>query len=558
MHPFGEWELVMGWRLGDEGSGPSTAIAIGLALLATLLPVALSLALAKQQARAEQANRAFTYADDVMRRSEDTSDQMRAAFEALQANHANDCTPESLALMRRSDIGSSYLQFVGVLRDNAFVCSSLGLHDPPIPVGQPDYKSTRGNWVRQDVEFQFTPGQRFTIIQNGPFAAVIHKALLVDATVAEPAVALAAVAASQPRMFASRGHIETSWLPSPNELRPGERRTRLVGGRLLAQVRSATLDMVAVAAVGEATYLAAVQRQAAILLPAGLGAGLLLAFFVLRVARAQMSLPAAIRGGLKRHEFSIVLQPIVRLSDRRWVGAEVLVRWTRNDGRPIRPDLFVRVAEESGLIRALTARVLELSEPVLRQIAGRPDGFFLSINLSPEDMHSPALPAQMAALMERTGTPPSQIHLEMTERGFANTDSAQQMVKNLRNMGIGVSIDDFGTGYSSLSELVSFAIDTLKIDKTFVDTIGRDAVTSQVAFHIVEMARSLSLKMIAEGIESEDQAATLVSWGVPMGQGWLFARPLDPIAFLAALPAPSGTDGLPNQGQLDLVEASES
>ena len=535
----------MRWRLGDEVSGHSTAIAIGLALLATLLPVALSLALARQQARTEQANRAFAYADDVMRRSEETGDQMLVALTAMQANHAESCEPDAIALMRRLDVGSSYLQFVGVVRDQAFVCTSLGLDEGPISIGPPDYTSTLGNAMRQNVQFPFAPGQRFAILQRGPYAFVVHKSLLVDATVAEPSVALAAVAASQQQVLASRGRIDPSWLPLPNQMRPGERRSRLVGGRMLAQVRSRKLDMVAIAAVGEASYLADMRDQAWILVPVGLAAGLLLAFFVLRAARAQLSLPAAIRAGLRDNEFSIVLQPIVRLGDRRWVGAEVLLRWTRRDGRPIRPDVFVRIAEESGLIRALTTRVLALSEPVLQQIAGRADGFFLSINLSPEDMQSADLPGQLAAVLMRTGASAEQLHVEMTERGFANTDAARQMVRNLRDMDIGVSIDDFGTGYSSLSELVSFAIDTLKIDKTFVETIGRDVVTSQVAFHIVEMARSLSLQMIAEGIETEEQAATLVSWDVCMGQGWLFARPMGAQAFLAGLPAVEAEGGPP-------------
>ena len=139
-------------------------------------------------------------------------------------------------------------------------------------------------------------------------------------------------------------------------------------------------------------------------------------------------------------------------------------------------------------------------------------------------------------LIARSGARPSQLHLEITERGLAETDDARILIDRLRAAGLCVSVDDFGTGYSSLSELVGLNLDTIKIDKAFVDTIDGDTATSQVAAHIVEMAHALSLGMVAEGIERDAQAQILESWRVQYGQGFLFARPMASEAFLEGLP----------------------
>ena len=252
----------------------------------------------------------------------------------------------------------------------------------------------------------------------------------------------------------------------------------------------------------------------AVLLPIGLVLGLLLAYGIIRIAKSQTSVAAAIKAGLRDHEFYVVFQPIVRLFDQRWVGAEALLRWERQDGKAPRSELVIQAAEDAGIITAITARVVELVEPLLADLAKTNEDVYLSINLSAADLQSDGTTPLLQGLIERTGCRPSQLHVEITERGFADTLVAREMVKQMRAIGIGVSIDDFGTGLSSLSELNNFELDTIKIDKSFVDTVGSNAVTNQIAFLIVEMSRQLLLNVIAEGIGTFAQLEILSEWSV--------------------------------------------
>lgn len=524
----------MGWsRLGRRSTVVLTVL---LVLVATLVPVAISLLLASRQARAEQERTATYYASDVLKRSEMTAQQIGNAFRKMAAlPEVERCGPGVLAQLQAIDAGSSYLQLVGAVKDDAIFCSSYGRHDPPLQLGEVDYVSALGVRVRRNVRFAFAPDQSFIVSENGRFAAVVHKALPVDATVAEQGVSLAILSASQGRALATRGDIDPRWIPARGQIAPGEQRTQMARGTAITQMRSKVYDLMAVAALGDQHYIGVVTGLAMVMVPFGLLAGGLLSWLLLRIMRAQITMPAAIRAGLRNREFFIELQPIVRLSDREWVGAEVLLRWRRQDGRMVRPDLFIGAAEDAGMIRQITSHVLELAAPALRALAGRDDGFFLSVNLATDDLYDEGISEQLGGLLARTRSRASQLRVEITERAFLDVKRAERQLERIRALGIHVSIDDFGTGYSSLGELISLKVDALKIDKAFVGTIGGEAVTSQVAAHIVEMAHALSLQITAEGVEEPHQADILHDWGVQYGQGWLFSRSLPLDAFLSSL-----------------------
>ena len=151
----------------------------------------------------------------------------------------------------------------------------------------------------------------------------------------------------------------------------------------------------------------------------------------------------------------------------------------------------------------------------------------INVNLMPEDLTSDRFALALEQGLKRGELGASAIKLEITERALINTDSSRAMIKRLRSLGHEVAVDDFGTGYSSLSYLSSFELDVLKIDKSFVDAIGTGAATSHVIVHVIEMARSLGLRTVAEGVETNEQREWLIEHGVDYAQGFFYSRPLD-------------------------------
>lgn len=246
----------------------------------------------------------------------------------------------------------------------------------------------------------------------------------------------------------------------------------------------------------------------------------------------QQSMSYAFRSALATPQVSLAYQPVVDLASGKQVGAEALLRWQRRDTF-VSPDLFIGAAEQAGIMKQVTARVLELVvQDAAAVLAGGSRGH-ISINLSAADLGSHATVARLQRLLEATRLPSECFWIEATERGFLGGDRARSVVAELRRMGFKVAIDDFGTGYSSLAVLDTFKLDILKIDKAFTASIGTGE--TKVIEHIIQLAKSLGLDLVAEGVETLEQAAFLQSQGVAFAQGWLFGRPVSPRDFQNAV-----------------------
>jgi len=251
--------------------------------------------------------------------------------------------------------------------------------------------------------------------------------------------------------------------------------------------------------------------------------------------RERIEIQVALRAALAQEQLHVEYQPIVDLPSGRVEGAEALARWVHPERGPIGPNIFIPIAEDSSLITEIGNWVLGRS---IQQLAGWraagtvADGFWMSINVSARQLTEPTLPGFVAAELMRWEVPARCVTLEITESvmvdGGAQTD---QVLKDLRALGVGLSVDDFGTGFSALGYLRRHPLTGVKIDRSFVSGLGDNAEDEEIVRAVVAMSTALGLAVVAEGVETAAQRDVLAGLGVSLGQGWLWGRAIRPPEF---------------------------
>ncbi|MEH6688260.1 MAG: EAL domain-containing protein [Halopseudomonas sabulinigri] len=241
-----------------------------------------------------------------------------------------------------------------------------------------------------------------------------------------------------------------------------------------------------------------------------------------------------LRQALIHKEFILHFQPIVDLSNGKLVGAEALLRWQHPERGLLGPDVFIDVAEKSGLITEIGEWVLNEAcrEAAYWQTSGQA-GLAVSVNLSAVQFQRGDLEANICKALQDANLDPSLLELELTESMLLEkSDSFQLRIKSLKQLGVKLSIDDFGTGYSNLSYLQRFQVDKLKIDKSFVTNLSSNEQNLAIVTAIIQMAHSLDLQTTAEGIEDQQVQDMLTSLGSNFGQGYYFSKPMPADEFL--------------------------
>lgn len=253
----------------------------------------------------------------------------------------------------------------------------------------------------------------------------------------------------------------------------------------------------------------------------------------MRVASVeQLALETSLRKAIFKNEFVVHYQPKVDLITGRINGAEALVRWQHPTMGLLPPKDFIPLAEESGLISAISEWVLERA---CRQAAlwmEQGDEVQVSVNLSAQQFRKGDITSIVERVLDLTGLPPRLLELELTESLIMeDLDKNIDVLRQLRERGIGLSLDDFGTGYSSLSYLKRFPVDTLKIDRSFVEDMHTNSDDAAITQAIIDMAHSLKMKVVAEGVEEEAQLGLLRRMGCDAIQGYYISRPIPDIDF---------------------------
>jgi diguanylate cyclase (GGDEF)-like protein/PAS domain S-box-containing protein len=246
----------------------------------------------------------------------------------------------------------------------------------------------------------------------------------------------------------------------------------------------------------------------------------------------RLELENDLRNALQRNQLSVFYQPIVSLSDGAVVAFEALVRWNHPERGMISPDIFVPIAEETGIVVSIGYWILEEAcRQMAEWIPALPADRLVSVhvNLSGRQFRQPDLVDQVRTIMARTGIEPKRLGLEITESVvMENAASAAERLEQLRSLDIQLQIDDFGTGYSSLRYLHRFPIDTLKIDRSFVRTMLSDDQNVEIVRSIVALAHELGLRVIAEGVETTEHLAKLRELGCEQAQGYFFCEAVPP------------------------------
>ena len=260
-----------------------------------------------------------------------------------------------------------------------------------------------------------------------------------------------------------------------------------------------------------------------------------------RAARDRIHMLQMLRSALSEQHLELYYQPVVRLHDRAVIGAECLLRWITPNGQFVAPDVFIPIAEQSGLMVPIGEWVLRTALDWRLSLNGRvTDDFHVAVNISQVQFAEPDFVETLLRILQEVGVPGRHLELELTESvAIENFAQLSHKLDQLQAEGIEIAMDDFGTGYSSLSVLQRLSLNRLKIDRSFVS--GSESTGSfDMAETIIAMAEHLKLKTIAEGIETEEQCAALLAAGCQHGQGYLFSKPLPEAQFSLWLSQQSG------------------
>ncbi len=260
-------------------------------------------------------------------------------------------------------------------------------------------------------------------------------------------------------------------------------------------------------------------------------------------ALTRLDLERRLRYVHKRGEMEIYYQPIYDLEDGSISAVEALLRWRHPDEGLLRPDVFLPVAEETGLISELGKYVMQTV--CTQAVKWRNDGLprlRIAVNLSPRQLADPLLVESTARTLEETGMEPGDLEFEITESLLvSDLEAVTDTLNALKSLGVRLAIDDFGTGYSSLSRLKQFPVDGLKIDRAFVQDIHADMTNGEIATAVITLAHSMKLRVVAEGVENSTQLRHLRSNGCNEIQGYYLSRPLPVAAMTALLVAGTGS-----------------
>ncbi|NTS32402.1 EAL domain-containing protein [Phyllobacterium sp. BT25] len=458
------------------------------------------------------------YTDQVLDRAVDVFAEVDDMLAVINGSPFPFCSTEEISYLRDILFRTKFLKDLGRVKDGAFHCSAVfGKGRKPMPLITHDFETLDGKLI-------YTKARLAISNTTAPIIGTGHANVVLDPqafeTLKNPDYTFSV-------MFNPVGMPETIGLfgtlnqGAIGRVRPsgGGRQ----GGTIFRNVCRKTACVTVNVEVGRLE--ASAQPMTIILTLFGAALGGALGVILILLRRNTMSMKARLQQAIARKRLTVEYQPIVDIVTGKPVAAEALARW-RDNGEAISPDVFISVAEKSGLINRLTTCIIEhvLDDMAAFLVANR--NFHININISAADLFDRQFNDWLAARLKAANVASDQILLEITEQSTANSSDAIAAIRRLRARGHKIFIDDFGTGYSSLAYLGELSVDGIKIDRSFTRTIGTGSVSVSIIPQIIGMAHVHHLAIVVEGIETEAQRDYFAAL-VPKvdGQGWLFGRP---------------------------------
>jgi len=463
------------------------------------------------------------YARDLLSHAVDVAQESRNTLAVVNASDERPCTPGDLRALRLLSFETENLRDVGRVRDGRIICTALwGTLTPPVLLEPPHLVLADGDALWENAENVGPNRIKVDMVVRG--TAIVVTAPTAFRRHEKPADGLSALVWTHDRKYIYRAFGDTAPLSrrgidraSWHDFAP-QRVTSLCSGEV---------DICVTAGLADISVLR--QPVPALLAVGGLGAltGSSIGLAVLFRRNGRASLPQQIRRAVAEGRLDVVYQPLRLVRTGQLVGAEALARMHDDDGNPIPTEIFIKVAEEIGVIGDVTHFVVHRT---LADMAGRLRGrgdFHLGVNISVSDILDRTFIGYLRREIARVGVPPNRIVLEITERSTADHERLLEHLQDLRRDGFELFIDDFGTGYSNLAYLARLPINGIKIDRMFTEAIGKDAVSSTIVESICSIARELGLILIVEGIETQAQADYIQALHPEaIGQGWLYGKPV--------------------------------
>ncbi|MCZ3384665.1 EAL domain-containing protein [Kosakonia sp. SOY2] len=498
-------------------------LSVVVLITVVLLPLMLSLWFAHIRAVKETSAQLQSFAQLALNKTERVIQQVDTVRSAAEKYHGQICAPEHRAAMLNIVRSSMYVSDLIYARGDHFLCSSVITPTQSYAISPADYKRAPDIAIYYYRDTPFYAGYKMVYMQRGNYVAVINPLTYSDVASDNPDLAYGIYDTVTHQFFSVSQNAHLSKLAT---LLRTDDLTFQQDQRFYTIARSENRPIAIIVSTSSDHYFQAFYHQATLTLPLGVIGSVILLLIWSRTRQEFNSPRRMLHRALTRRQLRLHYQPIIDIKNGTCVGAEALLRWPGFNGPVMSPAEFIPLAEKEGMIERITDYVVDELFSDLGDFLAMVPQLYISINLSASDFHSSRLISLIANKAKMHAVRAEQIKIEVTERGFIDVPKTTPVIQAFRQAGYEVAIDDFGTGYSNLHNLYSLNVDILKIDKSFIDTLTTNSTSHLIAEHIIEMAQSLRLKIIAEGVETAEQVTWLLKRGVQFCQGWHFAKAL--------------------------------